>query len=243
MHTHGLLVLLRHAQSVWNLEKRYTGWADVPLTETGRAEAHRAGVLLRDSGLRFDRAYTSLLQRTRETLGIVCAALGQADLLVQRSWRLNERHLGALQGLDKAGLAVRENCDQLHYRRGYRDRPPALADDDPRHPRHDPLYRDVDPSLLPAAESLADARARLLPYWHEHIAPAVARGERVLVVAHNQTLRALIMYLEDLTEDALARLEIPTARPIVVEMDARGKAKGRAWLDDTRDPLGFAQQA
>ncbi len=236
IHPPARLVLLRHAQSTWNLEKRYTGWADVPLTPAGRAEAHRAGLQLRDHGLRFDRAYTSVLQRTRETLDIVCAALGQTDLPVDRSWRLNERHLGTLQGMDKAAVAVQENPDQLRrYSRGYRDRPPPLTADDPRHPRHKPLYRDIDAALLPATESLADTRARLLPYWLERIAPAIARGERVLVVSHNHTLRALIMHLEGMTEDEVERFELPTGRPIVIDIDEKGHATRRTWLEDRTD--------
>ncbi len=237
------LVLLRHAQSAWNLEQRFTGWADVPLTPAGRAEAQRAGVELRESGLRFDRAFVSFLQRTAETLAIICAELGQADLPVERSWRLNERHLGVLQGMDKATVAKRESPEQVQrYRRGYRDRPPPLTADDPRHPRQQALYRDVDPALLPATESLADTRARLLPYWHGHIAPAIARGERVIVVAHNHTLRALIMYLEDMTEEAVAGLEIPTSRPIVIDIDHRGKAARRTWLDGRAMLVGRSAQ-
>lgn len=225
------LVLLRHAQSAFNLEKRFTGWADVPLTPAGRAEAHRAGVRLRESGLHFHRAYVSLLERARETLSIVCAQLGRTDLPVAHSWRLNERHLGALEGLDKAA-AARTSPEWLQRsRQGYRDRPPPLSDDDPRHPRHQALYRDVDPALLPATESLADTRARVLPYWHDHIAPAIGRGERVLIVAHNHTLRALLMYLEDMTETAVAELQIPNSRPMVIDIDARGKAAHRGWLE------------
>lgn len=231
------LVLVRHAQSAWNLEKRFTGWADVPLSAAGRAEAHRAGVQLRDSGLRFDRAYVSFLQRTAETLAIISGELGQAALPVARSWRLNERHLGTLEGESKADVAARAGEEQLRrYRRGYHDRPPPLSVDDPRHPRKQPLYRDVDPALLPATESLADTRARLLPYWHEAIAPAIACGERVLVVAHNHTLRALIMYLEDMVEATVAGLEIPTARPLVIDVDPQGKAERRRWLADDAAP-------
>jgi 2,3-bisphosphoglycerate-dependent phosphoglycerate mutase len=231
--TEAQLVLLRHAQSAWNLENRFTGWADVPLTSAGRAEAHRAGTQLRDSGLHFDRAFVSLLERATETLEIVRKELAQPHLVVERTWRLNERHYGALEGLDKAAVAARESAEQLHrYRRGYRDRPPALDNDDPRHPRHQALYRDVDPTLLPATESLADARARLLPYWEECVAPAIARGERVLIVSHNNTLRALIMHLEGMTEAEVERFEIPTGRPIVIDINEHGLATRRTWLEE-----------
>lgn len=159
------LILIRHGQSQWNLENRFTGWADVGLTDAGRAEAQRAGVLLRAHGYRFDRAFTSRLRRAAETLESVLQELGQADLPVERSWRLNERHYGALEGLDKAAYAAKHGAEQFQrLRRGYRDRPVALAADDPRHPRHREAYRDVDPALLPATESLADTLARLLLY-------------------------------------------------------------------------------
>lgn len=216
------LVLLRHAQSQWNLESRFTGWADVGLTDAGRVEARRAGALLRAHGYRFDQAFTSRLQRAAETLEIVLQEIGQADLPVERSWRLNERHYGVLEGLGKTAYASEHGANQLQrMRRGYRDRPAALADDDLRHPRHQEMYRDVDPVLLPATESLADTLARLLPYWRAAIVPAYVRGECVLVVAHGNTLRALLMQLVGMTERGVEQFEIPTGRPLVCEF-ARG---------------------
>ncbi len=226
------LVLLRHAQSLWNLENRFTGWADVGLTEAGREEARRAGKLMRVHGLGFDRAFVSRLQRATETLEIVLRELGQENLPIERSWRLNERHYGALEGLDKAAFAIEHGEDKLHrLRRGYRDRPAPLAPDDPRHPCHQGIYRDVDPALLPATESLADTLARLLPYWNDTIAPAIARGERALVVSHGNTLRALLMHIEEMTEREVEQFEIPTGQPLIVEFAPDGNFLRRNYLD------------
>jgi 2,3-bisphosphoglycerate-dependent phosphoglycerate mutase len=226
------LLLLRHAQSLWNLENRFTGWADVELTDTGREEAQRAGMLLRAHGYRFDRAFTSQLKRATETLDIVLRELGQENLPVGRSWRLNERHYGSLEGLDKAAFAAAHGEDKLHrLRRGYRDRPAPLAPDDPRHPYHQGIYRDIDPALLPATESLADTLARLLPYWNDTIAPAIARGERVLVVSHGNTLRALLMHIEEMTEREVEQFEIPTGQPLIVEFAPDGNFLRRNYLD------------
>lgn len=233
------MVLLRHAQSQWNLENRFTGWADVGLTEAGRAEAKHAAALLRAHGFRFDRAFTSELQRAIETLEIVLRGLGQADIPVERHWRLNERHYGALEGLDKAAFSAKYGADQLHrYRRSYRDQPPPLPPDDPRHPCRQELYRDVDAALLPATESLADTKARLLPYWEEVIVPAAVRGERLLVVSHGNTLRALIMHLEGMSETEIERFEIPTGRPLVLEFAPDLKCRRRYYLDEPRARLG-----
>lgn len=226
------LVLLRHAQSLWNLENRFTGWSDVGLTEAGRAEARRAGAQLRAQDYRFDRAFTSQLRRATETLEIVLRELGQEDIPVERSWRLNERHYGSVEGLDKAAFAAEHGADELHrMRRGYRDRPAPLAPDDPRYRRHQETYSDLDPALLPATESLADTLARLLPYWNGTMAPAIARGERVLVVSHGNTLRALLKHLEDMTEYEVEQFEIPTGRPLVVEFKPGGGFLRRDYLD------------
>jgi len=226
------LVLLRHAQSLWNLENRFTGWADVGLTDTGREEARRAGVLLRTHGYRFDRAFTSQLKRATETLDIVLRELGQETLPVERSWRLNERHYGSLEGLDKAGFAAAHGADKLHrMRRGYRDRPAPLAPDDPRYLRHRDAYPDLDAASLPATESLADTLARLLPCWNDTIAPAIARGERVLIVSHGNTLRALLKHLEQMTEREVEQFEIPTGRPLIVEFESDGNFLCRHYLD------------
>lgn len=232
------LVLLRHAQSVWNIENRFTGWADVGLTEAGRAEARRAGALLHAHGFRFDRAYGSLLTRSTETLDIVLQELGQENLPVERDWQLNERHYGALEGLDKAAYAAEHGADQLHrMRRGYRDRPPPLAPDDPRHPRHQKIYRDLDPASLPATESLADTTARLLPYWQNMIAPVITRSERVLIVAHGNTLRALLMHLKNMTEREVEQFEIPTGRPLVCEFAPGGRMARRYYLGAPADGI------
>jgi 2,3-bisphosphoglycerate-dependent phosphoglycerate mutase len=236
------LVLLRHAQSLWNLENRFTGWADVGLTEAGRAEARRAGALLRAQGYRFDRAFTSQLQRATETLEIVLRELGQENIPVEYSWRLNERHYGSLEGLDKAAFAAEHGADMLHrMRRGYRDRPAPLAPDDPRYRRHRETYPDLEPALLPVTESLADTLTRLLPYWNGMIAPAMARGERVLIVSHGNTLRALLKYLEKMSEDEVERFEIPTGRPLALEFAPGAKLRRRYYLDEPRAPTGAVE--
>lgn len=229
------LVLLRHAQSVWNLENRFTGWADVGLTDAGRAEARRAGARLRSHGCRFDRAFVSQLRRSTETLEIVLRELGQENLPVERSWRLNERHYGALEGLDKAAYAATHGAQQLERaRRGLCERPPPLAPDDPRYLRHRDAYPDLDPARLPAAESLADTAARLWPYWEAAIAPTSARGERVLVVSHGNTLRALVMRLENMPERDVERFEIPTGVPLVFEFAPDGTQR-RYYLEQAAD--------
>lgn len=212
----GTLVLLRHAQSVWNVENRFSGWADVDLSAHGVDEARAAGVELRRRGFVFDIAFVSRHKRARRTLDLVLAELGQTGLPVEVSWRLNERHYGALQGLDKAETAARYGADQFRrWRRGYRDTPPALMADDPRHPRFDPAYADVPVELLPAAESLADTERRVVPYWQRVIAPPLAAGRTTLVVAHGNTLRALVKYLRNLSEAAVERLEIPTGKLLI----------------------------
>jgi 2,3-bisphosphoglycerate-dependent phosphoglycerate mutase len=233
------LVLLRHAQSQWNLENRFTGWADVGLTAAGRAEARRAGALLRAHDYRFDRAFTSQLWRATETLEIVLRELGQEDIPVERSWRLNERHYGSLEGLDKAAFAAEHGEEILHrMRRGYHDRPAPLAPDDPRYRRHREAYPDLEPALLPTTESLADTLARLLPYWNGTIAPAMARGERVLIVSHGNTLRALLKHLEKMSEDEVEQFEIPTGRPLALEFAPGAKLQCRYYLDEPRAPTG-----
>lgn len=212
----GTLVLLRHAQSVWNVENRFSGWADVGLSERGLEEAHLAGEQLRRQGIVFNIAFVSRLARAKDTLNIVLAELGQTSLPIETSWQLNERHYGALQGLNKADTAARYGAEQFQrWRRGYRDTPPALAADDPRHPRHDPAYADVPAELLPATESLADTEQRVVPYWQQHIAPHLARGDNVLIVAHGNTLRALIKHLDNLSEAEVEKLEIPTGQPLI----------------------------
>ena len=217
----GTLVLLRHAQSLWNLENRFTGWADVGLSVNGVEEARRAGAALRRNGVTFDVAFVSRLSRATQTLDIVLVALGQRVLPVVADWRLNERHYGTLQGQDKANTAARHGEAQFQrWRRGWSDRPPALASDDSRHPRFDPAYSDVPPELLPATESLADTYQRLLPCWVRDIAPRIAHGDNVLVVSHNNTLRAVVKYLDGMDESAVEQLEIPTGQPLVYRFSA-----------------------
>lgn len=216
MHT---LVLLRHGQSTWNQENRFTGWTDVDLTETGRHEAAEAGRLLREGGFDFDVAYTSVLKRAIRTCWITLDTLDQLWIPVFRSWRLNERHYGALQGLNKAEIAEQHGDAQVKiWRRSYHVPPPPLSPDDPRHPARDVRYRNLDASELPLTEALKDTVARFLPYWHEAIAPAVRSGQRVLIVAHGNSLRALVKYLDDVSNEAIVELNIPTGVPLVYEL-------------------------
>ena len=226
------VVLIRHAQSQWNLENRFTGWADPPLTEAGIAEAQRAGTQLREQGYRFDTAYSSRLQRAVTTLDILLDELGQSGLPRQRAWQLNERHYGALQGLDKA-QAAREHGEQQvwRWRRGYRDRAEALSPDDPRHPGHDPLHRDIAAHNLPGVENLAETRARVLPFWQAEIAPRIRRGERLLISAHGNTLRGLMMALDNMSVEQVEDFEIPTATSIVYAFDRAGRPVDWHYLD------------
>lgn len=225
------LVLLRHGESVWNKENRFTGWTDVDLSETGRAEALTAGQLMKAEGLSFDIAYTSLLKRAIRTCWI---ALDELDLLwipVVRSWRLNERHYGALQGLNKAETAAKHGDDQVHiWRRSYDIPPPALTPDDPRHPGADPRYASLPASELPLTESLKDTVARFLPYWEDTIAPAIHDQKRVLIAAHGNSLRALVKYLEKISDQDIVELNIPTGVPLVYELDAKLNAVSRRYL-------------
>src|SRR5947199_1015418 len=215
------LVLLRHGESTWNRENRFTGWTDVDLSDRGREEAHDAGRLLREGSYRFDVAYTSVLKRAIRTLWI---ALDELDLLwipVIKDWRLNERHYGALQGLNKAETAAKHGEAQTKiWRRSFDIPPPALTRDDPRHPSHDPRYARLAASDLPLTESLKDTIARFMPYWHSTIAPAIASGQRVIVAAHGNSLRALVKFLDDIDEQAIVELNIPTGIPLVYELDA-----------------------
>ena len=214
------VVLLRHGFSTWNEENRFTGWTDVDLAEKGLAEAAEAGRLLQEGGYVFDIAYTSLLKRAIRTLWIVLDALDQMWLPVEKDWRLNERHYGALQGLNKAETAAKHGDDKVKiWRRSYDIPPPALTPDDPRFPSHDPRYASLAPSELPATESLKDTVARFLPYWHETIAPSIRSGQRVLIAAHGNSLRALVKYLDNYSESDIVELNIPTGIPLVYELD------------------------
>jgi 2,3-bisphosphoglycerate-dependent phosphoglycerate mutase len=228
----GTLVLLRHAQSRWNVENRFSGWADMDLSEAGIAEAHRAGARLREEGIFFDRAFVSLLRRATQTLDIVRAELGQRQLPVTADWHLNERHYGALQGLNKTETAERFGAGQFHrWRRGYHDTPPPLAPNDPRHPRFDARYADVPLDQLPATESLADTERRVVPYFEEQIAPPLAAGQTVLVVSHGNTLRALVKYLEGMDDHAVEQREIPTGLPLVYRFSAGMRPLRACYLD------------
>jgi 2,3-bisphosphoglycerate-dependent phosphoglycerate mutase len=230
----GRLVLVRHGQSAWNLENLFTGWTDVDLTPQGAAEAQAAGALLRDSGFDFDVAFTSVLKRAIRTLWIMLDAMDRMWIPVERDWRLNERHYGALQGLDKAATTAKFGAAQVKtWRRSYDIPPPPLADDDPRHPRFDPRYRRVDRALLPATESLKDTLARVEPCWRERIAPALARGQDVLVVAHGNSLRAMVKMLDGMSDAAIVEFNIPTGVPILYQLDAGQRpAAPRRFLGD-----------
>jgi 2,3-bisphosphoglycerate-dependent phosphoglycerate mutase len=227
------LVLLRHGESTWNKENRFTGWTDVDLSEHGRAEAAEAGRLLRNRRYGFDVAYTSVLTRAIRTLWIALDALDLVWIPVEKNWRLNERHYGALQGLNKAETAATHGESQTKiWRRSYDIPPPPLAPDDPRHPARDPRYGGLDPADLPLTESLKDTVARFLPYWHDTIAPAIRAGHRVLVVAHGNSLRALVKHLDRLSDAAIVELNIPTGIPLVYELDADLTPIHREYLGD-----------
>jgi 2,3-bisphosphoglycerate-dependent phosphoglycerate mutase len=215
------LILLRHGQSEWNREKRFTGWRDVDLNPRGVEQARRAGLRLARDGFRPDVCFTSLLRRATETLRVVLEAMGAADVPVHRSWRLNERHYGALEGLGHVEAHLKFGPKQvLAWQRHYTVRPPAVEATDPRFPANDPLYADVDPAALPRGESLEDTKERLLPYWEESIVPMLRAGRNALVVAHGNTLRALIMHLDGMSATAVTTLHVPTCEPLVYELDA-----------------------
>jgi 2,3-bisphosphoglycerate-dependent phosphoglycerate mutase len=227
------VVLLRHGESTWNRENRFTGWTDVDLSDDGREEARRAGQLLKQEGFVFDVAYTSVLKRAIRTLWIVLDEIDQMWIPVYRSWRLNERHYGALQGLNKAETAARHGEAQTQlWRRSYDVPPPPLTPEDPHFPGRDPRYAKLTPQEVPLTECLKDTVNRFLPYWHETIAPAVLRGERVLVTAHGNSLRALVKYLDGISDEAIVGLNIPTGIPLVYELDASLRPISSSYLGD-----------
>ena len=227
------LVLVRHGQSIWNLENLFTGWTDVDLSAQGCEEARQAGRELEREGILPDVVFTSVLKRAIRTEWLMLDEMDLLWLPVERSWRLNERHYGALQGLDKAQTVERHGAEQVQiWRRSYDIAPPALASDDPRHPRFDPRYRAVNPADLPATESLKDTLTRVLPYWSERIAPALQRGLQVLIVAHGNSLRALVKMLDGLSEQAIVELNIPTGVPLLYELDSNLKPRGSRYLGD-----------
>ncbi|MBO5781816.1 MAG: 2,3-diphosphoglycerate-dependent phosphoglycerate mutase [Opitutales bacterium] len=214
------LILIRHGQSQWNLENKFTGWTDVPLTPLGEDEALRAGRALIKEGIVFDAAFTSLLSRAIKTLHILQEACSSSWIKEERSWRLNERHYGALQGLNKEETAEKYGAQQVKiWRRSYEVCPPALNKEDERNPRFDIKYKNIDPRALPLGESLKDTIFRVIPYWQDRIAPVLLSGKNALVVAHGNSLRGLIKYLEGILDDAIANLEIPTGEPIIYNLD------------------------
>jgi 2,3-bisphosphoglycerate-dependent phosphoglycerate mutase len=213
------LVLIRHGESTWNKENRFTGWTDVDLSEKGVEEATAGGRALRDEGYVFDVAYTSVLKRAIKTLWIALEQMDQMWIPVHNTWRLNERHYGALQGLNKAETAAKHGMEQTNiWRRSYDVPPPALTPDDPRHPSRDPRYAALSPADLPLTECLKDTVARFLPFWHETVAPAVKSGQRVLIAAHGNSLRALVKYLDNIPDADIVGLNIPTGIPLVYEL-------------------------
>ena len=214
------LVLLRHGESLWNKENRFTGWTDVDLSERGREEASEAGRLLKEGAYVFDIAFTSVLKRAIRTLWIALDTLDQMWIPVEKSWRLNERHYGALQGLNKAETAAKFGEDQVKiWRRSFDIPPPPLTIDDPRHASRDPRYAGLTPGELPLTESLKDTIARFMPYWHETIAPVIKSGKRVVIAAHGNSLRALVKDLDNIPESEIVELNIPTGIPLVYELD------------------------
>ena len=227
------IVLLRHGQSAWNLDNRFTGWTDVYLTDQGREEARAAGRVLKADGFEFDLVYTSVLTRAIRTMQIAMSELNQLWVPVVRDWRLNERHYGALQGLNKAETAAKHGDEQVKiWRRSYSVPPPALAADDERHPSRDRRYADVPKDQLPLTESLKDTVARFVPFWESTIAPQVKKGKRVVIVAHGNSLRALVKHLDGMSEAEILELNIPTGIPLVYELDANLKPIKHYYLGD-----------
>ena len=227
------LVLLRHGESTWNRENRFTGWKDVDLTERGVDEARAAGRLLRREGFDFDFTFTSVLKRAIRTLNLALEEMDRLWLPVEKDWRLNERHYGALQGLNKAETAAKFGEAQvLAWRRSYDVPPPALEPGDERHPGRDPRYAKVDPARIPLTECLKDTVARVVPYWETRIAPHVAAGERVLVAAHGNSLRALIKHFDRMSDEAIVAENVPTGIPLVYELDESLRPRGRHYLGD-----------
>jgi 2,3-bisphosphoglycerate-dependent phosphoglycerate mutase len=237
------VVLLRHGESTWNMENRFTGWTDVDLSERGVAEAHRAGQLLRAEGYVFDLAFTSVLKRAIRTLWITLDEMDLMYIPIHHSWRLNERHYGALQGLNKAETAEKYGDAQVKiWRRSYDIQPPPLTEDDQRWPGRDPRYQDLAPADVPLTECLKDTVARFLPYWHDTIAPVVCTGQRVVIAAHGNSLRALVKYLDNISDDDIVELNIPTGVPLVYELDADLKPISHAYLGDPEE-IRKAQEA
>lgn len=230
------IVLLRHGESEWNKANLFTGWTDIDLTEKGWAEAKSSGVLLKEEGFTFDIAYTSVLKRAIRTLWIVMDEMDLMWIPVVRDWRLNERHYGALQGLNKAETAEKYGAEQVKiWRRSYDTRPPALEKNDPRFPGHDPRYANLRPEELPATECLKDTVARFLPMWHEVIAPKIKEGKKIIITAHGNSLRALVKYLDHVSEEDIVSLNIPTGVPLIYELDENLKPVRHYYLGDPEE--------
>jgi 2,3-bisphosphoglycerate-dependent phosphoglycerate mutase len=239
------LVLLRHGESTWNKSNQFTGWTDVSLTEQGIAEAKEGGKLLKENGYEFDVAFSSVLTRANKTCNIVLEELGELYVPVVKLWRLNERHYGALQGLNKTETAEKHGAEQVKiWRRAYAIAPPPLEKDDPRHPIHDKRYElyQLTPDQYPSTESLADTVARVLPAWEKEIAPAIQQNKKVLIAAHGNSLRALIKYLDDMSEDAIVGLDIPTGIPLVYELDDALRPIRHYYLGDAEVAAEKARQ-
>jgi len=227
------LVLVRHGQSLWNKENRFTGWTDVDLDEQGQKEANLAGQILKDSGFTFDIAFTSVLKRAIRTLWLILDKMDLMWIPVERSWRLNERHYGALQGLDKAETAQKFGEDQVQiWRRSYDIPPPALDESDERNPKNDPRYAEISNEEIPLTEALKNTKDRFLPYWHAEIAPALKENKRVLVVAHGNSLRALVKFLDDVSNEEIVKINIPTGIPLVYELDDNLRPIRHYYLGD-----------
>jgi 2,3-bisphosphoglycerate-dependent phosphoglycerate mutase len=237
------LVLIRHGESTWNKENRFTGWTDVDLSDKGREEARAAGRLMKAEGLTFDTAYVSVLRRALNTLHFALDEMDALWIPVEKSWRLNERHYGSLQGLNKAETAAKYGDDQVHiWRRAYDIAPPPLEKSDERYPGHDPRYKDLSEAELPLTECLKDTVARFLPLWHETIAPIVASGKRVIIAAHGNSLRALVKYLDHVSDEDIINLNIPTGVPLVYELDDELKPLRHYYLGD-QSAIEAAMQA
>ena len=227
------LVLLRHGESQWNLENRFTGWIDVPLTKRGESEARQSGQLLNEEGFKFDVIHTSVLKRATHTMDICMKEMGVENILIHYNWRLNERHYGALQGLNKAETAAKYGEEQVHiWRRSYSTPPPKLEMDDKRHPKFDEKYSELTPAELPASECLKDTVDRFLPYWFESIMPDIKSGKRVLIVAHGNSLRALVKYLDQVSDEEIVGLNIPTGVPLIYELDDNLNSLKNYYLGD-----------
>ena len=227
------LILVRHGESAWNKENRFTGWTDVDLSEKGIREARQAGKLLKEQGFVFDVAFTSVLKRAIRTLWLALDEMDAMWIPVQHSWRLNERHYGALQGLNKSETAAKFGDEQVHiWRRSYAIPPPALEKSDPRNPANDPRYKNLNPKEIPLTECLKDTVDRFLPLWHDTIAPTIKSGKRVIIAAHGNSLRALVKYLDNISDEAIVELNIPTGMPLVYELDDKLKPVRSNYLGD-----------